>query len=169
MFHVVDDNLIGAKNTAKIINLFDEQSMLFASAVDYLEFARSPEYEKPAAIFTDVFMFKMDGYEMIEELLAIHPDQKFVVISGRPDLNHPYKNRACFYLRKPFYIRDVEKIISEVRKCEQEGPSVEKECAKTCDSSEFALNGWRCPHSERPKSSNPMNSTKKRKASPAGQ
>jgi len=151
MFHIVDDNLIGSRNTAKIVNLFNEPSMSFSSAIDYLEHVKSPDYQKPSAIFTDVFMYKMDGYEMIEKILAIYPDQKFVVISGRPDLEHPFKNRACFYLKKPFYIRDVEKIISEVRKCEQEGPSFESECATTCACSEFALNDWKCPHASKPK------------------
>lgn len=152
MFHVVDDNLVGGKNTAKTINLFDEQSMLFTSAIEYLEFVKSPVYQKPSAIFTDVFMYGMDGYAMIEEILALYPDQKFIVISGRPDLSHPYKNRACFYLRKPFYIRDVEKIINEVRKCEQEGPSKENKCASTCHCSEFALSDWQCPHAKPAKS-----------------
>jgi len=148
MFHIVDDNLIGGKNTAKIIGLFGEESMLFPSAIEYLEYANSPGYQKPKAIFTDVFMFKMSGYELIEEILDIHPDQKFVVISGRPHLEHPYKNRACFYLSKPFYVRDIERIILEIKKCTEDGPSPEISCAKFCDCSEFSLNNWACPHSK---------------------
>ncbi|MFC1567850.1 response regulator [Pseudomonadota bacterium] len=148
MFHVVDDNLIGGKNTAKIIGLFGERAMVFSSAIKYLEHVNSPDYQKPTAIFTDVLMFNMNGYELIEEILAIHPDQKFVVISGRPDMKHPFKHRACFYLSKPYYARDVEKIILEIRKCEQVGPSPETGCAHLCDCREFALNNWICPHSE---------------------
>lgn len=146
MFHVVDDNLIGGRNTAKIIRLFNADAMLFTSANDYLEYVRSPDYRKPDAIFTDIFMYGMDGYELIEKVHAIHPGQKFVVITGRPDLKHPAKHRACFYLSKPFYIRDVEKIIGKMRECEAESPSLELECRDACKRSEFALSGWSCPH-----------------------
>ena len=164
MFHIVDDNLIGAKNTAKIINLFDEQSQVFISAVSYLDYLKSDGYEKPSAIFTDVLMYKMNGYELMKEVLAIHPDQKFVVISGRPDMKDPYKNRACFYLGKPFYIRDIEKILYEVRRCEQEGPSAEADCANICDSSQFALSGWKCPHTAKPKNGKAKKALAHRKA-----
>jgi len=148
MFHVVDDNLIGAKNTAKIIKLFNEQALVFTSAVTYLDYVRSNGYRKPAAIFTDVLMHHMDGYELMQEILAIHPDQKFVVMSGRPNIDHPSKNRACFYLSKPFYIRDVEKIIDKIDRCRTEGPSPEIGCADDCDRTEFCLNDWRCPQLE---------------------
>jgi len=148
MFHVVDDNLVGGKITAKIINLFNAESAVFSSAIDYLEYAKGSDYRKPSAIFTDVLMHKMDGYELMEEILAIHPDQKFVIISGRPDLNHPFKKRACFYLSKPFYARDVEKIINRIRQCEKAGPSVDHACAGICDCREFALSDWKCPHLE---------------------
>ncbi|MES0372264.1 MAG: response regulator [Mariprofundaceae bacterium] len=148
MFHIVDDNLIGGQNTAKIINLFCDMPLVFSSAIEYLEYVNSPDYQKPDAIFTDVLMFKMNGYELIEEVLAIHPDQRFVIISGRPDLNHPYKNRACIYLTKPFYSRDIQKIIQTLKKCELDGPSPETDCANRCDCSEFALDNWACPHLE---------------------
>jgi len=148
MFHVVDDNLIGGKNTAKIVRLFDAEAMHFTSALDYLEYVRSDDYRQPSAIFTDIFMYGMDGYELIEEILAIHPDQKFVVMSGRPNINHPSKNKACFYLSKPFYIRDVEKIIYKINKCKMGGPSPEIGCANDCDRTEFCLKDWRCPQLE---------------------
>ncbi len=159
MFHVIDDNLIGGRNTAKIINLFNGNSQVFTSAASYMDYVKSDDYQKPDAIFTDIFMYKMNGYEMIEKILAIHPDQRFVVISGRPDLKHPLKNRACFYLSKPYYARDIEKIINEVKRCEREGPSPESECANKCDCSEFALSNWICPLSQTPK-------TRHRKRSP---
>lgn len=148
MFHVVDDNLIGGKNTAKIINLFNEKSQLFTSAFEYMAYIGSSGYRKPAAVFTDIFMHGMSGYELMEEILQIHPDQKFVVMSGRPDLEHPCKNRACFYLTKPFYIRDVEKIIHKMGRCEREGPSPEIGCANDCDCSDFSVESWRCPQLE---------------------
>lgn len=147
MFHVVDDNLIGGRNTAKIVELFDAEAMHFTSAVEYLEYARSPGYRKPSAIFTDVFMYGVDGYELIEEILAIYPDQKFVVITGRPDLEHASKSCACFHLSKPFYAREIQQIISKVRQCEKEGPSPEVGCAGACNRTEFALKEWSCPHS----------------------
>lgn len=148
MFHIVDDNLIGAKNTAKIIKLFDAQARVFASATAYLDHVGSDDYQKPTAIFTDVFMHNMGGYELMERILAIHPDQKFVVMSGRPGINHPSKNKACFYLSKPFYIRDVENIIHKINACGKEGPSPELGCAKDCDCTDFHLNDWRCPQLE---------------------
>lgn len=148
MFHVIDDNLIGGQNTGKIINLFCDKPLVFSSAIEYMEHINSPDYQKPEAIFTDVLMFRMNGYELIEEVLAIHPDQRFVIISGRPDLNHPFKNRACIYLTKPFYSRDIQKIIQTLKKCEIDGPSLETNCANHCDCSEFALDNWACPHLE---------------------
>lgn len=159
MFHVVDDNLIGGRNTAKIIRLFDAEAMVFTSASDYLEYVKNPGYRKPSAIFTDVFMYGMDGYELIEAVLAIHPGQKFAVISGRPDLDHPSKKCACFYLSKPFYIRDVEKIIGKVRQCEKDGPSPEIGCADVSNRSEFCLKEWRCPYAAPRKTKAPKRPT----------
>ena len=146
MFHIVDDNLIGGQNTAKIINLFCDMPLVFSSAIEYLDYVNSPDYQKPAAIFTDVLMFRMNGYELIEKILALHPDQRFVIISGRPDLKHPFKNRACFYLTKPFYSRDVLKIIQTLKQCELNGPSHEADCASHCDCLEFVPENWACPH-----------------------
>ncbi|OIO67300.1 MAG: hypothetical protein CO186_11775 [Zetaproteobacteria bacterium CG_4_9_14_3_um_filter_49_83] len=146
MFHVVDDNLISGKNTAKIINLFNEKSRHFSSAMDYIEYLTSSDYERPTAIFTDLMMFKLGGYEMIEAILESYPDQRFVVISGRPDIDHPFKNRACFYLKKPYYPRDIEKIILKLKSCEQQGTLPDTDCAFECDCSAYGLKDWKCPH-----------------------
>jgi len=148
MFHIVDDNLVGAQNTAKIINLFSEMPMVFSSAVSYLEYLNGPDYQKPEAIFTDVLMSRMNGYELIEEVLAIYPDQRFVIISGRPDLEHPFKNRACLYLGKPFFARDVQKIIASLKKCELDDPSAEADCTNHGYCSAFEPQNWVCPRSE---------------------
>ncbi len=145
MFHVVDDNIVGARNTAKIIALFSEMPMIFSSAIEYLDYLKSPDYIKPKAIFTDVLMSRMNGYELIEEVLATHPDQRFVIISGRPDIKHPFKNRACLYLGKPFFARDIQKIILTLDKCDADTLSTVPECANHCYCSVFSPESWACP------------------------
>ena len=148
MIHVVDDNIAFAGLLTEVISGLDEKCLTFHSAVEYLEFMSAAEYEPPMAIFTDVNMPEINGYELIEKVLAIYPEQKFVVVSGAPEFNHAAKAHACIYLSKPFNFAVIQDVIRSLRKCNSDGYSSDNGCMDVCDRSLFALESWSCPHQQ---------------------
>jgi len=145
MFHVVDDQPYLCELLTDILEMFGCEVESFTSALDYLEYVKSNGFIKPVATLTDVGMPIMNGYEMMESVLAIHPGMQFVVISGEPAIRHEYKHLACMYLLKPFRPTVIEEIVTKLKRCSISGPSAELGC-KTCgDSDDFVGNNWSCP------------------------
>jgi len=146
MFHIIDDGEIAASLLAQMIGLFGEEATFFLSPVKYLEYAKSPEYQKPIAVFTDVDMPKINGHELIEKTRRIHPETKFVIVSGRPAIEHDEKTCVCVHLCKPFYPDDIEQVIHTLKACSNWQPSPLFGCEKLSDLSLRNSVKWTCPH-----------------------
>ena len=146
MFHVIDDQLMVASVLVQMIEAFGEEATFFVSAAEYLEYAKSPEYQNPIAVFTDVDMPIINGYELIEKIRGVHPETKFVIVSGRPDFVHGGKKLACQYLCKPFNPYDIQEMIHTLKACSNSYPSPEFECEKISDCSPYISDSWSCPH-----------------------
>ena len=146
MFHIIDDQEAVASVLAQMIELLGEEATLFLSPVEYLEYAKSPQYQKPIAVFTDVNMPRINGYELIGKISEAHPKTKFVIVSGRPDFEHGGKKLACLYLSKPFHPHDIQQIIHTLKACSNSQPSPELGCATLCDCPLYNADGWSCPH-----------------------
>jgi len=114
LFHVIDDQPIICEFMSSIFHDMGHETRVFNSPVAYLNFLGSDEYTAPAAVFSDVSMPLMSGYEMIRRVMIEHPDQKFIVISGKPEIQDEYRNYACMFLNKPFAVEDLEEIIESL-------------------------------------------------------
>lgn len=149
MFHIIDDQPALARVYSNLLSKIGFDSMVFTSPREYLDYAESAQFTMPTATFTNIEMPGMNGYEMMERIHHIRPGLRFVVATGIPEMiDHPYKTKACMYLRKPFHIDALKNTTSRLEACVARGPSDELGC-EDCDSRKFfALPRWNCPHME---------------------
>lgn len=117
IFHVIDDHPIICEFVCSVIESLGHESSQFVSSMDYLNYVSRDDYVMPDAIFTDSSMPAISGPEMIRRVKAIHPEQKFVVISGRSRAEVDLDDDICAYLNKPFKSQEIAEI---VRKFEQD-------------------------------------------------
>lgn len=120
----------------------------YASAEDYIDYTKSKNFTPPnIALITDVRMPGKSGYELIEEIKKINPEQKFVVITGTPQDGYSKDARACFYLQKPFSSEKLLAVITLLSSCSIAG-NYEKasECKLLNDLDSFDIHDWKCPH-----------------------
>jgi two-component SAPR family response regulator len=152
MFHIIEDELMVASILAQMIKLFGEEATIFLSPVEYLEYAKSPEYQRPTGIFTDLDMPGVNGYELMEKIYELHPETKFVIVSGRPDFENDDTERklACQYLCKPFHPQDIQLIIHTLKACSNSQHSPAFECEKVNECSPYMTDHWSCPHIHEP-------------------
>lgn len=103
LFHIVDDQPIICAYVSELLKEVGHESQFFLSPVEYLEYLKSNRYMKPAAIFTDISMPSMGGYEMIRRVQIDYPDQRFIIVSGKPEIRSEFRDREeWLFLNKPF-------------------------------------------------------------------
>ena len=110
LFHVIDDHVIICEYLCSVFHSLGHHARYFHSSGDYLAYLDNGEYRKPDAVFTDVNMPVVSGSEVVRRVKAIHPDQKFVIISGDIFAEGRFSGE-CLFLNKPFKPVDVENII----------------------------------------------------------
>jgi len=139
-----DDNMLTLY--AGVMEALNYRTQLFSSPVDYLEYMRSSGYVAPTlAILSDVNMPILSGYEFMRAVRAVNPDQRFVIVTGSPDV--PIQDEfSCFYLTKPFRLAKLADVLRGIAKCNESGahPDIIK-CASIDDRCAFGLEAWRCP------------------------
>jgi len=145
MFHIVDDELMIRDVLTELISSLGHDVKGFSCPVEYLDYMKCSDYQRPIAILTDVRMPKMSGFEMIKEIREYYPKQKFVVISGYSEERVALGKRACQYIAKPFNPVEVEYIANSMANCHEHGPlpNVTEGCKKQV--SEEHLDVWECP------------------------
>ncbi|MDX8387788.1 MAG: response regulator [Ghiorsea sp.] len=117
MFHIIDDQIEIRDVFEQMLLEFTDDVMSFSCPIAYLEYMNSPAYLQPIAIFSDVRMPLMNGYELLKQVRLVHPFQKFIMVSGNPDVEHEAKNMACMYLCKPFMAGALQEIVATALKC----------------------------------------------------
>ncbi|ATX79730.1 two-component system, response regulator YesN [Mariprofundus aestuarium] len=143
IFHIVDDETFISEFVAELISSLGFKSKGFSCPAEYLDYMKTPDYQRPIAIFTDVRMPKMTGFDMIERIREFHPDQKFVVMSGYSMGVEVLNKQACQYIAKPFRPEVIEQTALSLAKChKQVSPNI-KQCQGNI-SAEY-LDVWRCP------------------------
>ena len=120
----------------------------YASAEDYISYTKSQNYTPPSiALLTDVRMPGKSGYELIEEIKIINPEQKFVVITGTPKDGYSNDIGACFYLQKPVSSTKLLAVITLLSSCTKAGnANLANECKLLNDLDSFDIHNWKCPH-----------------------
>lgn len=145
MFHLVEDLEEVRILLKEIIEEAGHSVLAFDDPEAYLEYAGSKQFEPPTAVITDLYMPHMNGFEMMEKVLAMHPNIRFAVISGTPNITHPLRQAACMYLPKPFRPTDIEAMLENFVACKQGKTPSEAGCASLGDRGYFGVFGKHCP------------------------
>jgi two-component SAPR family response regulator len=119
MFHVVDDEGFVCKIFVKILKSAGYEALSFTNPEEYLEYVKSESYVKPIAIFTDIVMPEMNGFELIDKVREFEPDVKIVVLSGLSKNQSKSKKRICHYLLKPVHRKLLTETIEILAKCDE--------------------------------------------------
>jgi len=115
LFHVIDDQPIICAYVSELLQEVGHEVQTFLSSLDYLEYLKSSRYMRPAAIFTDITMPSMNGYEMIRRVRIDYPDQQFVIVSGKPDIRIEFRDREeWLFLNKPFDGKSLYRIVERL-------------------------------------------------------
>ena len=143
---IVDDDGNVRTLYAGMMEALNYRTQLFSSPIDYLEYMRSSDYLPPnLTILSDVNMPIMSGYEFLRAVRAVSRNQRFVIVTGSPDV--PIKDEfACFYLTKPFRLAKLADVLQGIALCNGGGahPDIIK-CALIDDRCAFQLKAWKCP------------------------
>ena len=146
MFHVVDDQPGLAKLICELLNALGHKAMPFTSPQQYIDYVASDDFSMPLGTITDVDMPIMNGYEMMEQIHRIHPEMRFVILSGEGSIDHGYKSMACMYFTKPKNAKVYITIFEKLLRCSDSGPANEIGCAYCDDRGNYDLENWSCPH-----------------------
>jgi len=146
MFHVVDDTDFICEVVTAMLKHLGHDTMSFSCPKDYISLVNSPDFITPVAVFTDVEMPEMNGYEMMNAVSKLKPDLKFVVMTGEPKIRSEHVNMACMYLSKPFKSKDFIRVVDNLLRCDIHAPSDEYGCAGIDNREIFPITNWSCPH-----------------------
>ena len=83
---VVDDDPGMLQSIKSLLNSADYEVRLFSTATGFLESGGLPEID---CLISDVAMPFMDGLELTRAVQAARPTLPVILVTGRPDLNHP--------------------------------------------------------------------------------
>ncbi len=145
MFHIVEDQLPIRNVIQATLDQCGHETLIFSSAIEYLNFIRSPQFTKPFALISDINMPEVDGYTLIGKVSEIMPDFRFIVISGEPHIKSEHKSKACFFLQKPFRFETLVETIEKVLACETSLPSCAHGCGEAGHRRAFGMHNWQCP------------------------
>ncbi|MFC1567949.1 response regulator [Pseudomonadota bacterium] len=114
LFHIVDDQPFFCAFLEGVFDSLGHESIPFTSPEDYLTYIESPAYRSPCAVFCDIRMPVMSGYELMNRTLAIWPDKKFVLMSGGLEIRAQYEPGVYTLLRKPLELSQLEELVLEL-------------------------------------------------------
>ena len=114
---LVCDDEENIRESVKLI--LDDEPYLQAFAADGREVIKKVKEFKPDIIILDIKMPKLSGLDAIEQIKAINPDVKIIMISGyeQPDVIKEALSRgASDYLPKSFSGRQLKDAIKRILK-----------------------------------------------------
>jgi len=114
LFHIIDDQPFFCTFLEGILDSLGHESIPFTEAEEYLDYVESATYQSPGAIFCDIRMPVMSGYELMNRSLELRPDKKFVLMSGGLEIRAQYEPGVYRLLRKPLELPLLEELVLEL-------------------------------------------------------
>jgi len=121
IFHVIDDETVLCELAVELIATAGFEAVSYTNPLDYLHYLNSRDYTVPDAIFTDIEMPGMNGYELIDKIRCRFPDMKIVVISGYSGVE-AFRRNVWQFLPKPYMPEQIIAIATAIVQytCEDE-------------------------------------------------
>ncbi len=116
MFHIIDDEKHIGEMISNIMSYLGYRSKIFLCPSEYIHYTNQAEYKSPVAIFSDVRMPKMSGFEMMDTVLKTKPNLKFVMMSGYSLERKKKCNQPHHFLYKPFEVSCLIEILESLMK-----------------------------------------------------
>ncbi|ATX81367.1 Response regulator receiver domain-containing protein [Mariprofundus ferrinatatus] len=110
LFHHVEDSKPLCELFSEIMRLFGHEIISFSNGLKYLEYIEDEEAACPVAVFTDIDMPVMDGYEMIEKVIGRYPNRLIVVLSAHAERGNVNEIHVFQHVDKPFQASSLEKL-----------------------------------------------------------
>jgi len=123
VFHIIDDNRDVCEYIVELLEISGYRARSYTDPVEYLNYVHSPDYIDPLAVFTDVQMPGMTGFELIAEIRAIKSNHKFILLSGYMGDMDESETSVCHFLAKPFQPNQLLEIVQAIDNCSEQGPS----------------------------------------------
>jgi len=114
MFHVIDDTEFFCELVKMIVEDHGYRAKSFECSEAYIEFVNSAAFASPIAVFTDVNMPGMNGYEMMSVVSRLKSGLKFVVMTTEANIRTGYMDNPCIHLSKPFTAGNLVKVIESL-------------------------------------------------------
>jgi len=114
-FHIIDDQPFICHFISEVLSELGHETAIFTSSEKYVEYLKSSDYVIPSAIFSDITMPVVNGYQLMEEVLIRHPESQFVMMSGSGEISSQYNRDGSVFLSKPFRRKDIENAVCSVR------------------------------------------------------
>lgn len=111
---IVDDEYLIRNDLVNMIHWESLPLTLTDTAEDGLDALDKIEKEKPDIIITDIRMPEVDGIELIKRVRDLHPEIKFILISGYSEFNYAQsamKYGVKHYLLKPSTDKQLETVL----------------------------------------------------------
>jgi FixJ family two-component response regulator len=144
MFHIIDDEETLCALAVELLATAGYQAIAYSNPVEYINYVRSGDYVSPMAIFTDIQMPEMSGYELIGNVREKFPEQRIVIVSAYDGCNKASRKKACHFLPKPYSLEKFIAMADAIVRCDKESTSV----VNTMSNSlvvKSNLNAWACP------------------------
>jgi two-component system, cell cycle sensor histidine kinase and response regulator CckA len=112
---VVEDNEIVRKLVCETLEAHGYDVIEAQSPSECLEYASGKD--SVHLLLTDVIMPKMNGKELYQKLITIHPNSKVLYMSGYTNdviVHYGILDEGISFLQKPFTIRGLTRKIREV-------------------------------------------------------
>jgi len=123
-FHIIDDQPFICLFISEVLSDLGHETEVFTSPERYLEYLESPHYSAPAALFSDITMPVMNGYQLLDRVLSQHPKSQFVIMSGSDEIESEYRKSCSAFLRKPFNLSDIEDAVVSVSLSYQDNSAI---------------------------------------------
>jgi len=153
MFHIIDDANINCKIVTAMLKHQGYEAMSFGCPKDYISFVNNSDYKNPIAVFIDIVMPAMTGFEMMNVVSELKPDLRFVLMTSQPDTRSEHANKACMYLAKPITSRNLIKVVGTLIQCGAYSPAFDHKCTSADNRRIFPIKNWSCPHRSKDSSS----------------
>jgi len=122
LFHIIDDEPTLCELAVELISSIGFKAVSYSDPVEYLSYMNSDAYVVPTAIFTDIQMPEMNGYDLIDKIREKYPDQKVIVVSGYSGVE-AYKRKVWQFLPKPYLPDQLIALVNDMVQYNEEVPN----------------------------------------------